>query len=153
MSKMADWLKISDRKLLIMVTVLLSLLFGCSEKKFTQCEQIFQIAHSVTENSKNVNYGKDKQPTEMKSWLETADMLNIAADKIQALDLDDSELIGYQNGLVTIYSIYSQATYDAIDARESENLEALKAAQIDAKKAGEMQQDLIEEINAYCVNQ
>lgn len=153
-SKQGKGIGKSDRKLskLIVIGILLSLVVsGCSENKFTQCEQIFQIANSITENSKNVNDTNDKQQIEMKNWLEAANMLDIAADKIKALHIDDSELIGYQNGLVTIYRIYSQATYDAVNARESKNLKALKIARIHAEKAGEMQQSLIKEINDYCL--
>ncbi|WP_019507975.1 hypothetical protein [Pleurocapsa sp. PCC 7319] len=133
--------------------ILLSLLVaGCGENQFTQCEQIFQIAHNVTENSKNVSYTNDEQPTEMRSWLKAAEMMNKAANKIRALHINDSELIRYQNRLVRIYRIYSQATYDAVNARESKNFDALEAARIDANKAGEMQQSLIKEINTYCLN-
>ena len=138
---------------LIFLGILLSLLVSsCGENKYTQCEQIFQIARSVTENSKNVSYTNDEQPTEMKSWLKAASVMNKAANNIKALHINDSELIGYQNRLVTIYRIYSQATYDAVNARESKNIEALEAARIDANQAGEIQQSLIKEINAYCLN-
>lgn len=112
----------------------------------------FRIAEGVKKNSQNVSYTNQEQPTVMKSWLEAASMINQAADKIEALHINDSELIGYQNKLATVYRIYSQATFDAVQARENKNLEALKAARIDAQTAGEMQQGLIQEINAYCLN-
>lgn len=138
---------------LVLMGILLSLLISsCGENRFTQCEQIFRIARGVKENSKNVSYTNKEQLTVMKSWLEVASMLNQAADQIEALHINDSELIGYQNQLVTVYRIYSQATYDAVQARENKNIEALKAARIDAETAGEMQQGLIKEINAYCLN-
>lgn len=133
--------------------IMLSLsISSCGENRFTQCEQIFRIARGVKENSSNVSYTNQEQPSVMKSWLEAASMIDQAADKIEALHINDSELIGYQNQLVTVYRIYSQATYDAVQARENKNLEALKTARIDAQTAGEMQQSLIKEINAYCLN-
>ena len=136
-----------------LVTVVLVLLFsGCEQNKFTQCEQIFRIARGVTQTSKDVSYSHDAELTQMKIWLETASTMNRAADKILALHINDSELIGYQNQLATIYRIYSQATYDAVAARENQSLSALETARTDAQKAGVMQQDLIEEINAYCLN-
>jgi ABC-type enterochelin transport system substrate-binding protein len=142
----------NPHKLVLMGIVLSLLISSCGENRFTQCEQIFRIARGVKENSKNVSYTNKEQLTVMKSWLEVASMLNQAADQIEALDINDSELIGYQNQLVTVYRIYSQATYDAVQARENKNIEALKAARIDAETAGEMQQGLIKEINAYCLN-
>ena len=125
---------------------------SCGENKFTQCEQIFKIARGVTENSKNVIYTNHEQPMEMKSWLNAAGMINKAANKIRALHINDSELIRYQNRLVRVYRIYSQATYDAVNARENKNFDALEAARMDANKAGEIQQSLIKEINTYCLN-
>ena len=142
-----------DDRTFILMGILLSLFVSsCGEDKYTQCEQMFQITRSVIDNGKNVIYTNDEQPTEMRSWLEAARLMNQTGDKIKALHIDDSELIGYQNRLVTIFQIYSQATYDAVTARESKNIEALKAARIDAEKAGEMQQTLIKEINNYCLN-
>ncbi len=142
----------NPHKFVLMGIVLSLLISSCGENRFTQCEQIFRIARGVKENSKNVSYTNKEQLTVMKSWLEVASMLNQAADQIEALHINDSELIGYQNQLVTVYRIYSQATYDAVQARENKNIEALKAARIDAETAGEMQQGLIKEINAYCLN-
>jgi hypothetical protein len=142
----------SFHKVVLMGFTLSLLVSGCGKNRFTQCEQIFRIAEGVKENSQNVSYTNQEQPTVMKSWLKAASMINQAADKIEALHINDSELIGYQNKLVTVYRIYSQATFDAVQARENKNLEALKAARIDAQTAGEMQQGLIKEINAYCLN-
>ena len=136
-----------------LVAISFSLLVsGCGDNKFTQCEQIFQIARRVTETSKNVSYSDRGELTEMKLWLETATMMNKAARKIKALHIDDSKLIGYQNKLATIYRIYSQATYDAVRARENKSLPALQSARLDAQQAGTMQRNLIQEINAYCLN-
>ena len=145
-------LRRNDRTFIWMGILLSLLVSSCGENKYAQCEQIFQITRSVIDNGKNVIYTNDEQPIEMRSWLEAARLMNQTADKIKALHIDDSELIGYQNRLVTIFQIYSQATYDAVTARESKNIEALKAARIDAETAGEMQQTLIKEINDYCLN-
>ncbi len=137
---------------LILVSILAGLaLFGCEENSKAQCEQIFQIARNVTESNKNISYLDAQQPVEMKSWLQAASKMESAANNIKALKISNSQLIQYQDQLATIYRIYSQATYDAVIARENQNLESLKSARIDATKAGELQQNLIQEINAYCV--
>lgn len=146
-------LRRGDRtKIWLGITVSL-LMFGCGENKYTQCEQIFQIAHRVVETNNNAVYISNEQPSEMKSWLQAADIMAQAAQQIKALPLNDIKLIEYQTGLVNIYRIYSQATYDAVKARESKNIEALQTAHSHAAKAGEIQKKLIKEINAYCVNQ
>jgi hypothetical protein len=146
-------LRSGDRSL-IFISIFISLsISSCGETKYTQCEQLFQIAHNVTDTNKNVSYTSNEQPTELKSWLIAADLMNTAAQQINELQIDDAQLIEYQTGLANIYYIYSQATYNAVKARESKNINALKSARIDAQKAGELQQILIKKINIYCLNQ
>lgn len=137
----------------ILVKIGLSLLILGCEDKFSQCEPIFQIAHHVSDRSKELNYTGDRQLTESESWLQTAGMMNRAADKLEALKTENSKLIEYQNKLATVYRIYSQATYNAVKARENKNIEILKSARNDAEKAGKMQRNLVREINAYCLTQ
>ncbi len=131
--------------------VLSFLFYGCQENRLTQCQPIFQIARSVAENSQNISYINNEQPVEVTSWLEAASFLNRAADQIQALQINDSKLIEYQNKFATVYRIYAQATYDAVRARENMDLETLKSARSDAEQAGKIQQNLLQEINAYCL--
>jgi hypothetical protein len=136
----------------ILVSLLLGLFAsGCQEQKVVQCEQIFQIARSVTQSSKDISYVNSKQPEEKQGWLKAASRLTLAADGISALKINQSQLIYYQNQLATVYHIYSQATYDAVRARENKNLEALNHARTTAIKAGVIQQNLIQEINNYCL--
>lgn len=133
-------------------SILLSLILSsCGQNQLSQCEQIFKIAQGVNQNSQNVSYTQDEELSEMKIWLEAANMMNTAASKIEALHINDGNLIPYQNKLVTIYRIYAQATYDAVQARENQNLPALQTARIEAKKAGEMQQDVVQYLNTYCL--
>ena len=141
----------TNRKLLLLGVVMM-LIAGCGKAKYTQCEQIFQIANRLDRNVDRLSYFDDRQPTEMKSWLEAASAIDRAANHLEALEINDSQLIEYQNKFVTIYRIYSQATYDAVKARENQNFQALESIKSDAKKAGDLQQDLIEQINAYCLN-
>ncbi len=143
--------KRSLRLILLSIVAGLTIL-GCEENRIAQCEQIFQIARNITESNKNISYLDAQQPVELKSWLQAASKMEHAANNIKALKINNSKLIQYQHQLATIYRIYSQATYDAVKARENKNLEALKSARNDATKAGELQQYLIQEINAYCLN-
>ena len=141
----------TNRKLLFLGVVMV-FISGCGNNKYTQCEQIFQIANRLNQNVNNLSYFDNQQPTEMKSWLEAASTIDRAANHLEALQINDSQLIEYQNKFVTVYRIYSQATYDAVKARENKNFQALESVKNDAQKAGQMQQDLIREINAYCLN-
>lgn len=136
------------------MTIILGLLLSsCAQNKLSQCEQIFRIAQGVNQSSKNIADTKDEESTELKSWLEVASTMNIAASKIEALHINDSNLIPYQNKLATIYRIYAQATYNAVEARENQNLKALQTARNEAQKAGKMQQEAVQYLNSYCLNE
>ena len=144
---------ISGKSLLALVNIMLSLLiFGCESNKFAQCQQIFQIARDVTANNRELSRRDREQLGEVESWLQAAATMERAVDQLKALNIDNSKLIQYRSQLATIYRIYSQATYDAVNARENQNLARLKSARSDAEKAGEMQRNLVREIDAFCVN-
>jgi hypothetical protein len=141
---------------LILVIVLLSLLAaGCEENQSAQCEQIFRVAQDVQESNQNISKSHeqpDEESNETKNWLQAANTFSQAAEQIALLEINRSELIKYQNQLVTIYRIYSQATYDAVRARENRDLSTLQSARQDVIKAEVIQQKLIREINTYCLN-
>ena len=144
---------ISSKSLLAFANIMLSLLiFGCESNKFAQCKQIFQIARDVTTDNRELTRRDREQLGELEGWLQAAGTMDRAADKLDALNIDNSQLIQYQSQLATIYRIYSQATYDALNARENQNLASLKSARSDAEKAGEMQRNLVREIDAFCVD-
>jgi hypothetical protein len=132
--------------------LVLSLLFsGCGDSRYTQCEQIFQIAQSINQSNSG-SYFDSQQPTEMKNWLDASRMIGEAADRLADLHINDRKLSEYRDKLVIVYRIYSQATYDAVKAREHKSFSALQSAKDEADRAGQIQQDAIEQINAYCVN-
>ena len=141
-----------DRYLLfkILSTGILTLTFSCGQNNLNQCQQIFRIAREIDRSSENII--RDRDETEFGSWLEAAKMMETAADKIQALHINDSELIRYQNQLATIYRIYARSTYDAVRARENKNLEVLRSARNDARKASQIHQDSVRGLNDYCLN-
>jgi transposase-like protein len=140
----------------ILVIVLLSFFaVGCKENKSTQCKQIFRITQDVKTSNQhlgNVANVNDQSPKIMKKWLQAANEFSQAADHLAMLEINRSELIKYQNQLITLYRIYSQATYDAVRARENQDLPALQSARQDAIEAGIIQQKLIQKINIYCLS-
>ena len=138
------------------IGVLILAIFGCEDAKNSQCEQIFYLARDANENVQKLteisSLNAAEQP-QLKSWLTAAKTMNQAADKIVALKIEDANLIEQRQKLATVYRLYARATYDAVQAREAKNLEALQAARIEAEQAGEIQTKLIEEINTYCLNE
>jgi hypothetical protein len=146
--KFFGWYKAYYFCLIIMIVNLIS---GCSVSKNSQCQQIFQIANHVSKETRNLSLSSSKEGLkDMKIWLQAADLMNKAAEQLQSLSIEDARLIEYQNKLAQIYHLYSQATYDAVNARETKNIEALKSARHDAEIAGKLKQESIEGINRYC---
>jgi ABC-type enterochelin transport system substrate-binding protein len=138
---------------LILVIFLLSFFaVGCEENKSTQCQQMFRIAQNVKASNQLLGNANRQSPEIIKSWLQAANEFNRAADNLALLKINRSELIKYQNQLITLYRVYSQSTYDAVRARENQDLTALQSARQDAIKAGARQQKLIQEMNAYCLS-
>ena len=137
---------------LILLAFLLGLLaIACGNQKAVQCRQLFQIAQSVTESNKGINYAASG--VKQQRWLKAANRFTLAADRVSALKIDQSQLIEYQARLATVYRIYSQATYNALKAKENKNLAALEDARTSAIKAGKTQYKLFREINEYCLEQ
>ena len=138
---------------LVLLSILISIwMSGCNENRYTQCQQIFQIAHSVTNSTQKINATASQKLQDSKSWLQAAALMTKAAQQIRSLPINDTELIKYQGSLADIYQIYSQATVDAVKARESQNLEALLVARSHAATASQRQQVLVDKINTYCLN-
>ena len=125
-------------------------LVGCNNAKHLQCQQIIEIANQANHQTQEI-INQSSQPIEPKTWLEAANIMNQAAGKINALSLDDAQLVNYQNNLVKIFRIYSQTTEDAIEARDNKNLKGLKSAVEEAKKAGLLREELVTGINSYCL--
>ncbi|MDJ0536214.1 MAG: hypothetical protein QNJ70_27610 [Xenococcaceae cyanobacterium MO_207.B15] len=128
-------------------------LVGCSNAKYTECQQIIEITNQVNRQTQDIiePFGDRKIPKDV--WSQAATMMSVAAEKIDNLSLTDPQLVDYQNNLVEMFRIYSQATDDAIKARESKNLKALESANEKAKKAGLLQEKLVMGINNYCLGQ
>ncbi|MEM8828193.1 MAG: hypothetical protein AAGE96_02415 [Cyanobacteria bacterium P01_G01_bin.19] len=139
-----------DRHFFLAIFCSVCLITGCSQSRLNQCEQIFQIVREVNSKGSSINNTNESESVQIKSWLKAASLMNRAADKIEALHINSGELIQYQNQLATVYRIYSQATYDAVAARENKNLSGLESARERAFRASEIQDESIEKLNQYC---
>lgn len=139
------------KKYVIIVSFFAWLIVGCENQKYTQCQEIIAIANSANNQAQKITDSSQEKLAEMKTWLQAADMMTIAAKEIESLPIKDPKLINYQGNLAGIFRIYSQATYDAVKAREKKNLSALKIAHDHAQEAGKLNQALVAKINNYCV--
>ena len=145
---------LSDRhsySVIFCLSTLVSLLgVSCSETKYAQCEQIIQIANGVVNEKTKLIDSNNSTDVESKTWLQAARTIAQAAQKLENIELQDPKLIKYQTDLAQVYRIYSQATYDAVQAWENKNIQALQVAHTDAERAGQLEEKLGNVINNYC---
>ncbi len=127
-------------------------LVGCNNAKYTQCQQIIELANQANSQTQEV-INQSSKPIESQVWLQAATMMEQAAEQIKGLSLDDAQLVNYQEKLVEVFRTYSQATNDAVEARKTKNLQALESAVEEAKKAGLLKDQLVTDINNYCLNE
>lgn len=145
------------RKLLSSNNSLLIILWGfinifvvaCESRKYTECQQMITLANKVTKQTQAIAEKSSDQ--DLDNWLEASDIMEQAAENIAALELKDSQLIEYQESLTNIYRVYAQATHEAVKARENRNLSALQSAHEEANNISEVNDNLVKNINNYCL--
>jgi hypothetical protein len=145
----------SDRNQYVVsfLSIIISFLtISCGETKYSQCEQILTIANSVAQQTHQLIDIKTSHQIETKTWMQAAELMAKAAQKLETLPIKDAKLIKYQADLAKIYRTNSQVTYDMIQALEDKDIVAAQAAQTEAKTAGQLEQELGNGINAYCLN-
>ena len=141
-----------DSKLLTSMAIAI-ILSGCATTKYTQCEQIFNLARQVTNGSEAMTSTAKEQAIELKTWLEVSTLMDTAARQLEALPIENLQLNEYKTKLASVYQIYGAATLDAVKAREVKDLTALKAARARARSASQLQQEAVTQINAYCLSE
>ena len=123
---------------------------GCENRKYSQCQSIIAIANQATGRVQEITNDSTTEKQYTANWLQAADIMKVAAKEIEALSIDDPQLIDYQNNLATIFRVYARATYDAVAAREKKNISALQAASNNAREIAKVNRDLVTKINSYC---
>lgn len=139
--------------LIIFGGIITIFMVACEPQKYTECEQMITLANDFTEQTQAIAEGSSDRDQDLDNWLEASEILKLAASNIENLAIKDSQLIEYQDSLANIYRGYSQATYSAVKARESRNLQALRSARDDAEDVAEEKNNLVKNINNYCLQQ
>lgn len=131
--------------LLITGLGLVSLLVsGCSETKVDRCNKLVVLANQASQDIQALET-QNSPPTA--KFQAAADILDRATKSIQALQLNDPTLQGFQQQLVELYSRDRDSNRSLINPT---NAQALRQAtgQLQANHATQTQ--LVQAINAYC---
>lgn len=135
---------------IISLNIALSLLISsCSQSKQSQCQKIFAIVNTVSQEAKPL---KNQSSDDLQNWLEASNKIQLAAEQIQALNITNPQLKENQENLVKSYLSYSQATRDFVKAFENKDREAAQAAKIKVEEAGKLEQEVGNKLNLNCRN-
>jgi hypothetical protein len=143
--------KMKDTYSIIIGSIVLTLLVGgCSASKSAQCQKIYAIANALVAENQSLSLVKEVSNTDLDEWLRGAETIEEAARKMEALNLEDTQLVTYKNDWVKFQSIYAKATRDMVKARQDRDLTAAKNANKNAVEAGKLEQQVASQINSYC---
>jgi CII-binding regulator of phage lambda lysogenization HflD len=134
----------------LIVGFLSYLLASCAETKSFQCQKIYRIANEVTKETQSLT--KSGQEVDTKTWLLAADKIEQAADEMKNLNINDDELKKYKTSFAQVYLDYATATREIIKVWENKDRLAARSAQEKVRKAGQLEREVGEQINTYCLN-
>ena len=124
-------------------------LVACEPRRYAECEEMITLANNVTQQTQAI--AEKSSDRDLDNWREASDIMKQAVTDLEALELKDYQLIEYQGSLANLYGVYFKATDDAVKARENRNLPALQSAHDEVKNVEEVKDNLVENINNYCL--
>jgi hypothetical protein len=137
-----------DRLMMVGLSASLALA-GCGDNRLVECQAIMQLA-AQTESIKPVSDESLKPDLDL--WREAAVALESKAQQLEDLKISNSQLQEYQQGLSRVYRENAIATQKMVQARQNRDLQQAEAAQQQVKAAGELEVELVEGINRYCLD-
>jgi valyl-tRNA synthetase len=140
-----------DTYSVIIGSIVLTLLVGgCNASKSAQCQKIYAIANDLVTENQSLSQVKEVSNTDLDRWLQGAETIEKAAQKMEALNLEDPQLVAYKNDWVEFQRIYAEATKEMVKARQDRDLTAAENANKNAVEAGKLEQQIASQINSYC---
>lgn len=134
----------------ISVFVMVALLAtSCSESKVSQCSKLIDIANQAVLSVKQVSANPNPESS-IKQMNEIADVANKAKAEMEALQIVDDQLKGYQTRFITMYTDTNQATRDLVATAEAKDVQAARAAFTALQEATAQEEPLVNAVNEYC---
>ncbi|MBF2003317.1 MAG: hypothetical protein IGS50_19890 [Synechococcales cyanobacterium C42_A2020_086] len=124
------------------------LVTSCSESKVSQCNKLIEIANRAVEGVQTAS--ENPRPDSIESMNKIADVANNARSEMEALQLTDERLQGYQTRFVTMYTATNQATRELVTAAQAKDAEGAQRAFEALQTATAQEEPLVNEVNAYC---
>ncbi|MFW6358878.1 MAG: hypothetical protein ACOC0N_06655 [Chroococcales cyanobacterium] len=121
---------------------------SCGNPTTTQCREIITIANETVNQARTVTQGG--QTNDPQAILQAADMMEQAAQDLEAIAVEDEQLQSYKEGFIAMYQDTSTATRNFVEAYEQKNREAAEEALTNLQEAMKPEQELVTGINNYC---
>ncbi|BAZ38260.1 hypothetical protein NIES4101_41970 [Calothrix sp. NIES-4101] len=138
---------------LLMATGAIAILFaGCGPSKVAQCNEIVKVANqaaTVGQEFAAVSQSKDSGKA-AQSFTEAANKIDKLSKDMQALEIKDEKLQGFQGRFVKMYQDTNKGLRDGAVALQKKNLPAINKALQGIKAGASQESSLVSEVNSYC---
>ena len=137
---------IKKTQLLIIVTIVNIILWGCANRKINSCNLIKETTSQL--NSSVVAYLDSEDINNIR---EVADKFKGAQEQILSSDITDESLLNSAKILANIYNKYSEITNNYILAYQERDTEKIIKYQEEIAQLFNKQENIIQQINNYCL--
>mgnify|MGYP005851163973 CR=1 FL=1 len=149
----------SNQTLAISSIVALSMaIASCGESRVSQCQRLIAVAsNAVTQVEAVIGDGQLTSTGPALTEQATAKLTSVAEaqeqalSEMQALELPDQQLQGFQQRFVSLYSDVSRASRDLVAAAQERDPQAVEQANNAFQAAIAQETPLVNEVNTYCV--
>ncbi|MGF1478026.1 MAG: hypothetical protein ACFB4I_00830 [Cyanophyceae cyanobacterium] len=109
---------------------------------------MIEVTMNIANETKALsNNGQTKEP---QAALQVADAFEKAAQEMAKINLQDEQLVEYQDGFAQMYLGMSRATHSFIGALNDKDITAAKSAKEELQTLGSTERELVSGINSYC---
>jgi hypothetical protein len=123
---------------------------GC-ETKVSQCNKLIAVANAATSSVKAVTQEKAGNETQQVAQMaKFADTLDKFTKDVQAVELKDEQLKGFQKRLIDLYSGGSKDSRAIVAAMEKKDLKAMQESLGSLMKGSATEGAIVGELNGYC---
>jgi hypothetical protein len=114
----------------------------------SQCGQLIEIANRATDQVQKLS--QNPAPDSIQNLLDTADIADRATAEMQALTLNDDELLSFREQFIEMYVGVSRATRDLAEAANRQDRQAAEQAFTALQTATSAEETLVPAVNNYC---
>jgi hypothetical protein len=135
--------------ILSMTATLSFILTGCGESKIAQCNKMIKVANQAVTLSQEFSKNPQRQKGS-KALTEVASKIDPITSEMQALEIKDEKLQGFQGRFVKLYQDTSKGLRDTAAAIDKKNLKAANASLVTLRKSSSEESAIVTDINKYC---